>query len=91
MDNDVVDYEIAFDDHAGALETQDEAEALHHAIFAALEGADRPCWTPWVNRGRLRSTPKLTTPIATTQSSSTSSGCTEQSAPMPARWVAPEI
>jgi len=53
MDNDVVDYEIAFDDRAGVLETQDEGEALHHAIFAALEGRGSTVLDPVGERWKI--------------------------------------
>ena len=49
MDNDVVDYEIAFDDHAGAFETKTRERRFVTRSLLHSKGADRLFWTPWAN------------------------------------------
>jgi hypothetical protein len=59
MDNDVVGYEVAFDERARALETQDEGEALHRAILAALEGRGSTVLDPVGERWKIEVDTKL--------------------------------
>jgi hypothetical protein len=53
MDNDVVHYEVAFDDQAGGLETQDEGEALRCAILSGVQGRGATVLDPVGERWRI--------------------------------------
>ena len=53
MDDDVVDYEVMFDDQAEGFETQDEGEALRCAIASGVEGRGATVLDPVGERWKI--------------------------------------